>query len=448
MTLVETGQRILQAAARQAAGAQHEVYLFDSESRTSEWSEGKPENEFVKKSHGAGLRIIDQGRTGFSYTNRMDEPAISDMVENALAGAVSTAADPFREVPTSPMIQGNDLDLVDATLSSEGFSGRAKFLKDLEADVKRRDPRFTKILRSSYREGLHREAIVNSRGVTREGEGTSVSFSLAAVAVEGSETQVGYGFQAVRHHSDLKPAWVVDRAVEHTLSLFGGRQLPSGRYHLVLDPQVSAEMLELFATVLRADQVLKGRSFLAGKVGQPIGASTLTIVDDARLRRGLASGLFDGEGLPTQRTVLVEKGTLKGFLQDSYTAKKSGAKPTGSAGRGSYKSLPDPQASNFFLEPGHATPEMILKEVGSGIYVRSLLGLHTVDTVSGEYSLGVMGQRIEKGKLTHGVRGVTIAGSMLELLNHVAAVGSDLVWSGSIGAPTLWIKDVSVGGNS
>jgi len=447
MTLLAVGESILARASRQASGAQSEVFLVESESRTSEWSEGRPENSFLSRTQGAGLRVIQNGKTGFSYTNRFDDDAISGLIADALAGAQSTAADPLRELPESKPLTSVPLDLVDPSLAAEGFDTRAGFLERLEPELKARDPRFTKILRASYREGHHREAIVTTRGIAQESEGTSVSFSLAAVAVEGNETQVGYGFQAARHASDLNTQNVVDRASEHTLSLLGGKQLPSGRYDLIFDPLIAAEVLELFATVLKADQVQKGRSFLAGKLSQRIGASSITLIDDGRLPRGLASSLFDGEGLPTQKNVLIENGVLKGYLHDSFSARKSGSMPTGNAGRGSYKSLPGPEASNFYLQPGKDSPQALIGQVRSGIYVRSLLGLHTVDTVSGEYSLGMMGQRIENGQLTHGVRGVTIAGSMLELLNQVAAVGSDLVWAGSVGAPTWWVKDISVGGN-
>lgn len=447
MTLLTVGEKILSLTSRRAPDVQSEVFLIDSESRTSEWSEGRPENEFLTRAKGAGLRVIREGKTGFSYSNRLDEEAIQGLINDALASAQSTAADPLREIPNAVPLPPATLNLADGTLTPEGFGSRSDFLKSLESDVKGRDGRFTKVLRASYREGHHREAIVSSRGVAHEADGTSVSFSLAAVAVEGAETQVGYGFQAARHSADLNTKEVVNRAVDHTLSLLGGRQLPSGRYDLIFDPLIAAEVLELFATVLKADQVQKGRSFLAGKVGQKIGGANITLIDDGRLVRGLGSGLFDGEGMPTRKNVLIDQGELKGYLHDSFSARKGGTAPTGNAGRGSYKSLPGPEASNFYLQPGSEGPQKLVSQVTSGIYVRSLLGLHTVDTVSGEYSLGMMGQRIENGQLTHGVRGVTIAGSMLELLNQVAAVGSDLVWSGTIGAPTLWVRDISVGGN-
>jgi len=321
-----------------------------------------------------------------------------------------------------------------------------RLIESIEAEVKKRDNRLTKVLRASYHEGRYETVVVNHRGVRASSRGTSVSFTLACVAVEGQETQVGYGFQAARHYADLKKDWVLEKTVENTLALLGGKQVPSGRYDLLFDPFVAAEMLELLADALRGDQVLKGKSFLADRVGQKVGASSLTIVDDGRLKRGLGSSACDAEGLPTQSTVLVREGVLQGFLFDSTSARKAGKVSTGNAGRASYKGLPEPETTNFYIQPGSKSPESMISGIDSGLYVHNVMGLHTVDTVSGDYSLGIMGERIEKGKRTHGVRGVTIAGNLLDLLNTVEAVGNDLVFTGSLGSPTLWVSGVSVGG--
>jgi PmbA protein len=446
MNLLDVGKTVLDQAKRAAGEAHAEVFLVHSESRASEWSEGIPENRVVAQSRGLGLRLIRGGRLGFGYTNRWDQEAMDQLIRQAIASSDSTTPDPLLDVPEPETIGGEKLDLVDETLTQTPWESRTRFLETLDAEVKKREPRITKVLRGSYREGRAQVAIVNSRGVAVSQEGTSAGFSLACVAVEGAETQIGYGFQGARHHADLKPDWVISRAIEHTLSLLGAKQIPSGRYDLVLDPFVAAEMLELFAGALQADRVQKGKSFLATKVGEAVGAECLTLLDNGRLRRGMASGLFDAEGLPTQQTRVLEQGRLKGFLFDSYTARKGKTRSTGNAGRPSYKGMPEPEASNFYLEAGSRSPDDLIRNVKSGIYVRSVMGLHTVDTISGDYSLGLMGERIENGVRTHAVRGVTMAGNLLELLKNVAAVGSDLTFSGSVGSPTLWIRDISVGG--
>lgn len=448
MNLAESGASLLAETARRLPHAEAEIFLTESESRSVEWSEGSPENIVVARGHGAGLRLIDGSRLGFAHTNQLEGDSVDALIQNASDAARFTAPDTFLGLPPPvkpPTIP--KLDLVDHALRDGSVEERSAFLSSLEETVRKRDPRLTKVLRASYREGRGLSYLANSKGVLVGDEGTHVSFSLACVAVENGETQIGYGFQAARHYADLDRAKVIDNAVEGTLALLGGKQVPSGRYDLVLDPLIAAEMLELFAGALRADQVQKGKSFLASRVGEKIGAACVTLVDDGLRPRGLGSSLYDGEGLPTQRNVLIQGGVLQGFLYDSYTARKAKRASTGSADRGSYKGIPEPGTTNFYLEAGATPPEELMAGIRSGLYVRQVLGLHTVDTISGDYSLGIMGQRIENGKRTHAVRGVTIAGNLLDLLKNVEAIGSDLTFMASIGSPTLRIRDVSVGGS-
>ena len=448
MTLLTLGEQVLEVVRGRSSEVQAEAFLASSETRTQDWSEGRPENAAVASSQGIGLRVVQGGKLGFSSTNKSDPQALAWMSDSAVVAVESTGADPFLELPVpNGVVTEADLDLTDADLDTGTFEERSHFLGSIEAEVKKRDKRLTKVLRVSYREGRHESAVVSHRGIRASSKGTSVSFSLACVAVDGVETQVGYGFQAVRHATDLKIDWVIEKTVEHALVLLGGKQVPSGRYDLVFDPFVAAEILELLADALDGDQVLKGKSFLASGIGQRVGTPSLTIVDDGRLKRGMGSSLFDAEGLPTRTTVLVQEGVLQAFLYDSTSARKAKTSSTGNAGRASYRSLPEPETTNFFIQPGAQAPEAIISGIDSGLYVHNVMGLHTVDTVSGDYSLGIMGERIEKGRRTHGVRGVTIAGNLLDLLNSVEAVGSDLTFSGSLGSPTLWVRGVSVGGS-
>jgi PmbA protein len=448
MTLQATGEQVLADARRGKAALQAETFLVASDHKTQEWSEGAPENEVVARSQGIGLRLIDEGRLGFSHSNRFDSEGLQTLLEGAMAGSQSSSPDKFLELPAlASGAAATDLDLFDASMAA-GWEKRCAFLETLETKVKARDPRLTKVLRASYTEARSEALVLNTRGVSAAYQGTSASFSLACVAVDKGETQIGYGFQAARYAGDLKIDWVINHTIESTLALLGGKQVPSGKYDLVLDPLIAAEMIELIAHAVRADQVQKGKSFLANRVGQAIGAKCLTFIDNGRLKRGLGSSPFDAEGVPTQTTTVVREGVLQGFLFDHYTARRGDRASTGNAGRGSYKGVPEPDTTNFYLEPGAKSPEAIIKEIRSGLYIRNVMGLHTVDTISGDFSLGIMGERIENGERTHGVRGVTIAGNLLDLMGHAQAAGSDLTFFGSVGSPTLWIRDVSVGGMS
>ncbi len=447
MMLLDQSRQLLDRVRSKSPAAQAEAFLVESEKRVCEWSEGHLEHTTVARSQGLGLRLIQDGRLGFSHTNCRELADWDVVADRALAASRSTTVDPFLDLPApGPKVSEAELELRDPSLDATTWSKRTVFLESLEREVKKRDKRIAKVLQGTYAEGVSAFSVVNSKGVEAMSSGTQVSLSIACVAVEGNETQMGYGFQAVRHYSDLDPSQVIERAVLNTVALLGGKRIPSGRYDLVLDPMVAAEMLELFAGALRADFVLKGKSFLASRVGQSIGSKHLTLVDDGRRRRGLGTSAYDAEGCATGKTILLEKGTLKGFLYDSYAARKAKHQSTGNAGRASYKGVPEPEPTNFYWEPGTLSAEALLGRVKNGIYIRNVMGLHTVDTISGDFSLGLMGQRVENGQLTHGVRGVTMAGNLLDILKNVEALGSDLTFFGSIGSPTVWVRDISVGG--
>src|SRR5262249_51022504 len=196
---------------------------------------------------------------------------------------------------------------------------------------------------------------------------------------------------------------------------------------------------------MRGSPVCRTATVLKARLGDTVASPLLTVVDDGRRLRGLGSRPFDGEGLPTRRNVPLEKGVLRHYLCDSYAARKIGAKPTGSARRG-VGGGPSVGAGNLSLEPGALTPEAIVGEGDRGLFVTDLIGFG-VDLVSGDYSQGAVGHWIEQGRLVHPVHEITIAGNLKEMLQDVDAVGNDLEFRGSVAAPTLRIKKMTVSGS-
>jgi len=206
-------------------------------------------------------------------------------------------------------------------------------------------------------------------------------------------------------------------------------------------------LLGAIAPLFSADNVLKGRSLFAGKVGQRVANERVTIVDDARRKGGLRSAPFDGEGIVTTTRTLVEKGVLRGYLTNQKTARKMGASSTGNARRGSYASPSRIGPSNFYVEAGVDDPAAAIARLDKALRITSLLNLHTIDPVSGEFSLGATGTYLEKGAAIHPVQGITIAGNLTNLLSSITGVGKDLTFGpGGIGSPTLVIAELSIGG--
>jgi len=239
-----------------------------------------------------------------------------------------------------------------------------------------------------------------------------------------------------------------EEAAQRAAGLLGASRLPTARVPVALDPYAGAAILGVLTNSFSGEAVLKRRSLLEGKLGEAVASPIVSIVDDARLVDGLSSRPFDGEGVPSRRTELVKAGVLQGFLHNTYTARRSGAASTASAVR-SYKSVPDVGVSNLVLEPGERARADLLRGVTDGLYVAQLHGLHTVNPVSGEFSLGVTGHWIRGGELAQPIREMTIAGNLIELLRKVVTLANDLRFTfagGFCGSPTVLIEELSVAG--
>jgi PmbA protein len=219
------------------------------------------------------------------------------------------------------------------------------------------------------------------------------------------------------------------------------------RANLVLDPSVAASLLEAISPALHADHVLKGKSVLGPRLGQQIGGAKVTMLDDGRLQGGDHSAPYDAEGVATRCTMLIEGGVLKGFLHSTYSSLRMGAAPTGNAFRRSFKSPPHIGPSTLYLQPTGAAPQTLLSEAGDGIYINEVMGLHTIDPISGDFSLGASGMTLKAGRPDSPVDRVGIAGNVVDLLKSIAGVGTDLRFmpGGGAGSTTL-LMDIAVSG--
>jgi PmbA protein len=240
---------------------------------------------------------------------------------------------------------------------------------------------------------------------------------------------------------------VAKEAAERATQLLGARSIPSQNIPIVLDPFVGTQILEVMSAPLSSESVQKGRSLFAGKTGKAVASKVLTIIDNGRLEKGLGTAPFDGEGVPTQETKLIEGGVLNTFLYNTYTANKGKTRSTGNAVRGSFESLPGVGPTNFYIAAGSQSPAAIIQSIKKGLYVTRVMGIHTINPITGDFSIGASGIMIENGEKTYPVRGITIAGNLIEMLKSVEAVGSDLRFVANVGSPTLLISGITVSGS-
>ncbi|HBA39060.1 MAG TPA: peptidase, partial [Deltaproteobacteria bacterium] len=276
--------------------------------------------------------------------------------------------------------------------------------------------------------------------------GSTYGLSVVPVAALNGMMQRDYWYSSQRKFSRLEsPESVGRKAAARVLRRLGARKIKTREVPVVFEPEIAATLLRHLSGALSGYSLYKGASFLIGKLGDKIASELITVVDDGTIPAALGSKPFDGEGLPTGRKTVVEKGVLQSYLLDTYSGRKLGYPSTGNAAR-SVGEPPGVAPTNFYLSPGSYSPEKIIASVEEGFYVTELIGFG-VNLVTGDYSRGAAGIWIEKGELTYPVEEVTIAGNLKEILLNIEMVGNDLEMRDRICAPTVKISRMTVAGD-
>jgi PmbA protein len=404
-------------------------------------------------SRGLGLRVFLGTRSASTSTSDLTPDGIRQLVDGALALAKVTEEDPFTGLPETVEFGSvpGDLHLYYEDVYSLPGPERIEWARRAEAAALAFDPRITNSDGGSFDAATGRKVIANSRGFVGGYRTSYAGVSAAPLAMDtnGQMQRDGWWSSARRMGDLASPESIGQEAARRTLRRLGARKVATQRVPIVFAPEVARSLLGSIFEAASGDSIWCGASFLAGKLGAPIAASNLTIIDDNFMllptgAGGYGSSPFDGEGLPSRRTVVVENGTLRTYLLNTYSARKLGLKSTHNAARG-LAGTPGIGCGNLYLEPGTLTPEQIIAEVPAGLYVTGLMGFG-VNVVTGDYSRGATGQWIENGELTHAVEEVTIAGNLAGMLMNVTAIGSDLEFRGSVTSPTLRIDGMTIAG--
>jgi PmbA protein len=405
-------------------------------------------------SRGLGLRVFVGKRSASASTSDLTPQGIRQLVEGAMALARVTEEDPFTGLPEAAefgAVQG-DLHLYYDDVYSLPGPERIEWARRAEAAALAVDPRLTNSDGGSFDAATGRMVLVNSRGFAGGYRTSYAGVSAAPLAVDANgQMQRDGWWSSARRLADVEsPESVGQEAARRTLRRLGARRVPTQQVPIVFAPEVARSLIGSLFEAVSGDAIWRSASFLASRLGQQIAAPALTIVDDNTLllptgAGGFGTSPFDGEGLPSQRTVVIENGVLCSYLLNTYTARKLGLKSTHNASRG-LAGTPGVGCGNLYLQPGTLAPHAILAAIPAGLYVTSLMGFG-VNVVTGDYSRGATGLWIENGQLTHAVEEVTIAGNLAEMLRNVTAIGNDLVFRTSVAAPTLRIDGMTIAGS-
>ena len=395
------------------------------------------------------FRTIDQGRLGFGYTNTLYPEAIQQAVENAQWGCQWVRADSYRQIPKPSPHPYPNLHHFDANRNGLTEEIRVETLRQMEELACNTPQKNIRVESTELSEDQRVEIFRNSHGINLNHQETNFVIQQCLIAknpADEEDEQSASNFQYSPFFHKLNPRGLVTKIQKRALDCLGARTLASGKYPILLENTVVADMLDTLAPSFSAEEIQQNSSHLCDKIGSPIFSPMVTLIDDATLPGQIGSYVFDAEGMPGQRTLLVERGIFQQPLYDSYTARKDKAQSTGNSMRNSLENIPIVSPSNFFLQPGSTSPSDLLQNLQNGLWIYDVIGLHTIDMVTGNFSLGAAGFWVEKGQRLFPVRDITLAGNLFHLFKNVQLIGSDLHFFGSTGAPSVLLPPMAVGG--
>ncbi|MGH9432993.1 MAG: TldD/PmbA family protein [Terriglobia bacterium] len=410
---------------------------------------GQIENLKEAASKILGLRVFKGSRSANSYSSDFSPASLARLVERTLAMAGATSEDPANGLAERETLgqYAGDLGLYFPDVMEIPVERRIAMARQAEEAAFASDSRIRNSEGATFEASSGTQAYASSHGFAGSYRSSYCGFSVVPVAVDGASggMQRDYWYSAARHAKGLEaPESVGKKAAARTLRKLGARKVATSRVPVIFDAETARSLLGHIFEAVRGDAIYRNASFLAGKLNETVAGENITVTDDGLRPSGFGSRPFDDEGVPPAVTPVIEKGVLRNYLLNSYTARKLNLRTTGNASRGA-SGPPGVGPKNFYLQPGTRSPEEMIRSVKNGFYVTELIGFG-VNIVTGDYSRGASGMWIENGELAYPVEEVTIAGNLPEMLRHVAEVGSDLEFRSPLASPALRVEGLTIAG--
>jgi PmbA protein len=442
--------RLAVERAVEAGAVDAEAYASEDAGREVRAHGGEIESLTAATQRGVGVRAWIGARVGYAYGTDLSDAGIAEIAGRAAEAAGVADEDEFAGPPSA---DGGvaDLQLSDPSIAEWPAGRVADLTLAIERAALEADPRIAGVEQAVYADSAERVAIASSTGIDGEFERSSCYGYVQALAESGDGRETGLGFDLARAPGAIDPAAIGREGAQRATAMIGAQKPESRSCPVILDPTVAASFVGLIGQGLGAGAVQRGRSPFAERVGTEVAGEALVLHDDGLDPEGADSSPFDGEGVPRRRTALIEGGTLRTYLYDTYTANRGSAASTGNAGRGGYRSQPSVSSSNLIVAPGALSLEGLLREAAEGVLVTDVAGLHSgVNPVSGDFSVGASGRAIRGGELAEPLREFTIASDLVSMLKAVQATGNDVRWvpfGGSVCTPSLLIGTMTVAGS-
>ena len=433
--------------AREAGATDSECTIAQGDEFSVSVRKGQVEQLKEAGSRGAGIRVLFGQRSASAYTSDLTPEGIRLMVNGAVEMAAITTDDPWAGLPDDSeygKIEG-DLGLFSDDVERLTTEEKIRMAREAEASSLAVDPRINNSEGASFDSytGLH--VFANSRGFVTSYRSSSCSLSTVPVAREGGSMERDFWASAARSSARLEsPEYVGRKAAERVLRRLGARKVPTQKAPVIFEARIARSLLDHVFDAVNGGAVYRKASFLAGKLGEKIASDRVTIVDDGTMPGLFGTSPCDDEGVPSRRTVVVDRGVLSSYLLNTYSARRLNLKTTGNASRG-LTGAAGVGHGNMFMQPGDLTAADVIKSVRNGLYVTELIGFG-VNTATGDYSRGAVGLWIENGELAFPVSEVTIASTLQQMLAGIEAIASDLEFRGSLACPTILINEMTISG--
>lgn len=434
--------------AKRAGATEADVVIADGENLSVQIRLGAVDRLSKAQEKRLGLRVFVGKRSATTSTSDFSPESLSRLVTETCTLAKAVVEDPVSGLPAAEQMakEQPDLDLYDETkLETEK---QIELAKRAEAAAMATDERITNSEGADFDSSSGRVVLGNSHGFVGEYRSSSYSLAVSPVAVDpdsgAMQRDTWYEVQR-KYHKLSTPESIGIEAAHRAVRRLGARKVDTTRVPIVFDQETAGSLLGNLCSAASGYSLYKGASFLAGQLGKQLAPEYFTVYDDGRMVGGLGSRPFDGEGLPTRKNTIIEKGVLKSYLLDTYSGKKLGLQSTGNASR-SVGESPSVGPTNFYLVPGQTSPEDIINTVKDGLYVTELIGFG-INMVTGDYSRGAGGFWIENGELAYPVEEITIAGNLKQMFKDIEIIGNDLEFRGRITSPTIKISEMMIAGN-
>lgn len=421
-----------------AAFNQYELFYIKERSKKMEARDGEICSAEYKEEEGFALRAIHDNRTVFAYTYDRNDPA-AKLIDNASAilpvmeqDADSIFAAPSGLYPPNSFYDSPGIAVTDDEKRSN--------LLEMEKAIREFDPRIKTVRNCEFQEAEARAALQNSNGIAAQGNNTLFIYTAMAVAGEGSDEVSWFDWRWANNYAEHDARLMGIDIAAKAVSILGAKQIATGTYEGILTPRAASDLLGVLSESFLAESLYKDKTQLKGKEDSLYFSDKLTIRDSGMA--GTDAFPFDGEGTPSAENLIVDKGLFRTFLYDTYFANKFNKNSTGNSVRPGLKSPPKCGIRGMFIEKGSRDLQAFLS---NGIIVEDLMGIHTANSITGDFSVGCLGYHVHDGTRTP-VQGVMLSGNVFEIFKNVTEAGNDLTFYGSVGAPSLYVEGLKISG--